>query len=225
MNQNEDASLALSCRFEKKGPIRFISHLDLTRAFHRAFLRARLPLKHSEGFSPHPKFSFALPLSVGTESEAELAYFTLKNGSSLSLDRIRDALQEEMPKGIRILSVGEQNGKFSEIAFASYRILFPNGTLSPKAMRDPLPKGEILVEKRNKKGKIVPKDISVGIHSLLFSREAEGLLLQAVLACGAEAYLSPEILLLALEKTLPTLDQSGKRILRTGIYRQDLTSF
>ena len=71
---------APSCRikFEKKGPIRFISHLDLTRAFHRAFARAGIKLKFSEGFSPHPKFAFGLPLSVGTEIKTEFAEFTLK---------------------------------------------------------------------------------------------------------------------------------------------------
>jgi radical SAM-linked protein len=37
--------------------MRYISHLDLMRLFMRAMRRADLPLKMSEGFSPHPKLS------------------------------------------------------------------------------------------------------------------------------------------------------------------------
>ena len=47
MNIPQAEARSLRCRFEKTGPIRFISHLDLTRAFHRAFSRAAIPLKFS----------------------------------------------------------------------------------------------------------------------------------------------------------------------------------
>ena len=50
--------------FEKKGSAVWISHLDLMRLFQRAFKRADLPLKHTQGFNPRPSVSIALPLSV-----------------------------------------------------------------------------------------------------------------------------------------------------------------
>ena len=51
--------------FEKKGSAVWISHLDLMRLFQRAFKRADLALKHTQGFNPRPSVSIALPLSVG----------------------------------------------------------------------------------------------------------------------------------------------------------------
>ncbi|MBN1872216.1 MAG: DUF2344 domain-containing protein, partial [Candidatus Omnitrophica bacterium] len=48
-------SYGFDITLEKKGTMRFISHLDLLRLFQRAARRARLPLKFSQGFSPHPK--------------------------------------------------------------------------------------------------------------------------------------------------------------------------
>jgi radical SAM-linked protein len=35
------------------------SHLDVQRTLQRAFRRAGLPLLYSNGFNPHPQFSFA----------------------------------------------------------------------------------------------------------------------------------------------------------------------
>ena len=55
--------------FEKSGNAIFISHLDLMRLFQRAFKRAGLPLTHTQGYSPRPSVSIALPLSVGKKTE------------------------------------------------------------------------------------------------------------------------------------------------------------
>ena len=63
--------------FEKKGNAVWISHLDLMRLFQRAFKRASLPLKHTQGYNPKPSVSIALPLSVGVESCCELLDFEL----------------------------------------------------------------------------------------------------------------------------------------------------
>ena len=40
--------------FSKTGRARYISHLDLMRTFQRAFLRAEVPIRHTEGFNPMP---------------------------------------------------------------------------------------------------------------------------------------------------------------------------
>ena len=49
--------------FSKTGNAVWISHLDLMRVFQRAFRRAGMLLKHSQGFTPHPCLSMAMPLS------------------------------------------------------------------------------------------------------------------------------------------------------------------
>ena len=216
---------ALRCRFEKTGPIRFISHLDLTRAFHRAFSRAGIPLKFSEGFSPHPKFSFALPLSVGTESLAELADFTLKAGYEVPVEEIREALQNQMPAGIKILSIEEQGAKFADIAYAEYRVTLPKAdpALCP-TLQEALT-GEVLIQKKNKKGKWVEKDISKGIFKIHFAEEEGGVGIYACLSASGENYLKPETVLEALTGKIPDFDCSEKRILRCKVLRSDLTPF
>ena len=61
--------------FSKEGRAVWISHLDLLRTFQRAFIRAGLVVRHSQGFHPHPVMSFVLPLSVGQSSACELLDF------------------------------------------------------------------------------------------------------------------------------------------------------
>ena len=63
--------------FSKTGRAKYISHLDLMRTFQRAFARAKIQIKHTEGFHPHPFVSIALPLSVGYSSQCEILEFTL----------------------------------------------------------------------------------------------------------------------------------------------------
>lgn len=89
--------------FAKKGAMRYISHLDLMRLFARAMRRAGLPLKLSEGFSPHPRLSLARALKLGVESDREQGSIVLKE--FVRTDEVRRLLQEQMPGGIEILSV------------------------------------------------------------------------------------------------------------------------
>ncbi|MBR3737453.1 MAG: TIGR03936 family radical SAM-associated protein, partial [Eubacterium sp.] len=58
-------------RFSKTDTAKYISHLDINRAFQRAFSRAKINLWYTEGFNPHPYMSFSLPLSLGVESLCE----------------------------------------------------------------------------------------------------------------------------------------------------------
>jgi hypothetical protein len=51
--------------FEKRGRLRFLSHLELAALFQRAFRRAGLSVAHSQGFNPHPRISFGPALPVG----------------------------------------------------------------------------------------------------------------------------------------------------------------
>ena len=59
-------------KFTKTGALQFISHLDLNRTMKTVMIRAKIPIHYSEGFNPHPKMVFALPLSIGAESVCEL---------------------------------------------------------------------------------------------------------------------------------------------------------
>ena len=84
--------------FSKTGRARYISHLDLMRTFQRAFARAKIPIKHTEGFNPHPFVSIALPLSVGYSSQCEILEFGLLEGTSY--EEVPERLTAVMPEGI-----------------------------------------------------------------------------------------------------------------------------
>ncbi|MCX5695133.1 MAG: TIGR03936 family radical SAM-associated protein [Candidatus Omnitrophica bacterium] len=86
--------------FSKTGAMIYIGHLDLMRLFTRAMRRADLPLKMSEGFSPHPKLSFKRALKLGLESENEEAGIVLR--LPLDSEEFKNKLQKELPKGLEI---------------------------------------------------------------------------------------------------------------------------
>jgi radical SAM-linked protein len=89
--------------FAKKDRMKYISHLDLMRLFMRAMRRADLPLKMTEGFSPHPKLSMKRALKLGLESENEEATVVLKE--IIQPQEFKQRLQEQLPEGITIREV------------------------------------------------------------------------------------------------------------------------
>ncbi|MDR0916877.1 MAG: TIGR03936 family radical SAM-associated protein [Oscillospiraceae bacterium] len=90
-------------KFEKLGRAVWISHLDTMETWRRAFRRADVTLRHSEGFNPHPLMSIALPLSVGQESVCELLDFDTTHPieRAETVRRLNDAL----PEGFRALDI------------------------------------------------------------------------------------------------------------------------
>lgn len=70
------------------------------RLFMRALRRADLPLKMTEGFSPHPKFSIKRALKLGLESDNEEASIILKE--QVSPQEFKERLQKQLPQGIEI---------------------------------------------------------------------------------------------------------------------------
>ena len=83
--------------------MRFISHRDVARAFERAFRIETLPLSFTLGFSPRPKVSFGLALSVGHESDAE--YLDLELATSIPLESLPGRLTRALPEGIEVVAV------------------------------------------------------------------------------------------------------------------------
>ncbi len=57
--------------FEKKGAVRYISHLDLTRNMSRGIKLSGLPVWYTEGFNPRIYMTYAMPLSLGVCGERE----------------------------------------------------------------------------------------------------------------------------------------------------------
>ena len=85
--------------FSKSQRARYISHLDLMRTFQRAFLRAGVTIRHTEGYNPHPFVSVALPISVGYSSECEILEFGLVSPLSPELKAINYIVNFEYEDG------------------------------------------------------------------------------------------------------------------------------
>jgi len=98
-----DSGFPVRVRFAKRGKVRFISHRDVARAFERAFRIEQLPLAFTEGFSPRPKVSFGLALSVGHESIAENLDVELRE--PVETGAWPERLSAALPEGIDVTGV------------------------------------------------------------------------------------------------------------------------
>ena len=92
-------------RFTETGKVRFVSHRDVARLFERALRKLRLPVAYSEGFSPRPKLSFGLALTVAHESEAE--YLDVELTEPPDVDGLPEALSAALPVGLDVVGVAE----------------------------------------------------------------------------------------------------------------------
>lgn len=120
--------------FAKTGRARYISHLDLMRTFQRAFLRADIAIKHTEGFNKHAFVSIPLPLSVGFSSQCELLDFELVDDTPL--EQVPQRMNKVLPEGVEILSCYEAGRPAKHLAFVEYEITIP--TPSPKTVAEEL---------------------------------------------------------------------------------------
>jgi len=98
-----DAGYPLRIRFAKRGPVRFISHRDVARAFERAFRVAELPVAFTRGFSPRPKVSFGPALAVGYESDAE--YLDVECTHEVAVDDVARAASRALPEGMVVTGI------------------------------------------------------------------------------------------------------------------------
>jgi radical SAM family uncharacterized protein/radical SAM-linked protein len=91
-------------RFEKKGPMALLGHLDIVRELPRIFRRVGEQLTYTQGFHPKPDMSFAPALSLGVASLDE--YVDLRLDRALSqpeLDALVAAMNRATPTGLVFL--------------------------------------------------------------------------------------------------------------------------
>ena len=180
-------------RFEKLGRMRFLSHLEMLTLFIRAVGRARIPMRYSQGFHPHPKFSFATALSVGIESHAE--YMDMEVDAGFSADELREALNAALPEGVRVLEAAVISMKAPALSVIMEQVRY-RVTL-PEALANDLPArvaGFLALEssplRREKKGKVVEFDLR---HEM-FELTAAGTVLEMLVGRGKPVEFSSAIL-------------------------------
>jgi len=148
----------LRLRYAKRGPLRFTSHRDFARAFERALLRANVPIAYSQGFTPHPKISYASAAPTGVASEAEYVEIALRE--PVDPGDLRAALDAALSPGLDVLEVVETplhggGGLADRIDTSRWRIELPGvpvGVLAD-AVDAFLRESEVYVERLTKQGR------------------------------------------------------------------------
>ena len=143
-------------------------------------IRAGVPIKYSEGFNPHPKMVFALPLSVGTESVTE--YLDFKITKPMTEKELSDRLNSAFPPEMRVIDAYEPSTKFTDIKFAEY-VLENDADFSTEALEAE----SIVVMKKTKSG-----EKETDIKPLIRSYKKEGNKLICVLSASPDSYLNPD---------------------------------
>ena len=82
---------------------KFLSHLDMLRAWQRAIVRSGLNLAYSQGFNKHPKLSFSSALAVGLTSSGE--YVDIELNDELPAEEIFERLKRHLPPALEIYAV------------------------------------------------------------------------------------------------------------------------
>ena len=180
---------------------KYISHLDLLRAFTRAITRAELPVRYTQGFNPHQIITFSLPLPIGVTSETE--FVDIDFDESANNDEIMSKLNENLPPDIRILGVGELVHSATDIALASYDIILKSPMDIDKEKAEGFfKKTDIPVMKKTKKG---DKEVNLSeyINSVEFKEIGnKEIKMTVVLSAGGSMNIKPDIMISALEKEL-----------------------
>ena len=162
--------------FDKFGEMKFISHLDLLRFFDRLLKKSQIPVKYSQGFHPRPKMSFGSPVSLGTEAYDELMDFELE--SPMSNEEVFERLNSSNVMGFRVNKVEEVPRKSS--IMEEYTIMIYEIEESEKdilKLEELLNRDEI-VEVKEKKGKIVTRDLKVRVKS--FKRDNNKIIMEII---------------------------------------------
>ena len=156
--------MKLIAAYQKGKEIAMISHLDIQRTLQRAFRRAGIPLLYSNGFNPHPQFSFATAAATGMSSSCE--WFEVQLSEEMRPEEFVRRANEAMPQGMRVsnaFAAPENYGSLSaKLRAAQYRVDLqfetPADHETLAQTLEAMLTGEIIIQKRTKGG-IRPVDM------------------------------------------------------------------
>ena len=190
--------------YTKLGDARLISHLDMNRVFLRAVNRTDIPIWYTQGYNPHPYFSFSLPLSLGVESECESFDMRLDD-DEYPIENVKSEFNRVLPGGIQIVSVGIPKMKAKDI----YCGIFEAAFKTPRAdslfiqVEKILKGGELTAVKKQKSGKKkVEAQVNIlqGVITYTISKQKDTVKLKLLLLSGIKMNTNPVLLVNSLKK-------------------------
>lgn len=195
-------------RFSKSGPACYISHLDLMRTFQRAFLRAGIHIRHTEGFNPHAYVSIPLPLSVGFSSQCEIMEFGLAEETDKA--SIPWRLTRALPEGIIVTKCYDGVRPFKELGYVNYIVTLEYDAGAPvgaeNTIRSLLSRESLVVTKKSKKAKSgqVQVDLIPLIHKVDYEGRRDTVVLDMILKAQNPG-LNPTLLISTIQSECPEL--------------------
>lgn len=211
--------------YTKTGSAKYISHLDVMRAFQRALKRTKIKVWYTEGFHPHLYLNFALPLSLGYESLCECVDFRLLE--EVPFGELAARVGAALPEGFGVVSAAAPVMKVSEIRRADYKIAFScpghGEEEALAAWQACFDRPEIPVLKKTKRGERTV-DLKPETEISTLTREDGRFRFRARLAAGCEETVNPALLFGAFTEFsgLPADDIS---VMRTAVYRENGEAF
>ncbi len=185
----------------------------MVRLFTRTFSKAGIPIKFSEGYNPHPKFSIGNPLPLGTESLAE--YMDVELAEWMDPETFIERMNKSLPQGIQLIEckmVEKKASLTSLISWSHYEIRFISDKLDGEDnFEEALSKwnslSQVNITKKKKKGKKKVErqlDIKPLIGNITYKgKDNEDFhVLSALLKSGESGNLKPIELMEAMEREL-----------------------
>lgn len=212
-------------RFSKTGRAIYISHLDLMRTFQRAFMRAGIKVKHTEGYNPHAYVSVALPLSVGVSSHCEILDFGLRD--DIPLDQLPELMNKALPEGITVTSAYNGGQKVGKLKYVKCEITMEYDNGVPAGTAAALDKlfaaKELVIEKKTKKG-MGMSDIKEGIHRISFE-EHKGIVTASCVLSAQNPAVSPDNIVSAIRQKASEYAPDFASALRIETFDENMEIF
>jgi len=188
-------------KITKAGYMKYISHLDMVRLFRNAFKKAGIKISYSQGFNPHPKISFALPLSLGYSSTCEILEFETNEKNDPG--EMLNIMNTIMPEGIKITECAESEEAKSfaaKVAAASYEISIPadagsGADVAGLCERFLSQKSIPALKKQKATGAVKEIDIKNMIQTMSGAGTGDKITLYVKMDSGGASNLSPELLI------------------------------
>ena len=220
-------------KFRKVGNLQFISHLDLQKAMAKVLVRAKAPLWYSKGFNPHPKLIFALPLSVGAQSECE--YLDVRVERAMPPLELMEHINDELTEELRFLDAYYAQTKLEDIYWAEYDFeIVTEGAdenLAREIEKILTAEQVIILKKAKDKYKNIffkEQDIAPYVRDVSVGFEDGAVKINAKLSASinqTHPHINPETIVTMLKEKLGILSGDVTReqydIIRTRIYFED----
>ncbi len=217
--------MILRTKFYKKNYLKYISHLDMMRLFHRNFNKAGIPIYYSEGFNPHPKFSIANPLTLGLESEDE--YMDIEM-DFMEINDFINKMNDSLPKDIQITKavyLDKPDSVAGLIEYAEYDFTFELDKSLEDIQADLdqfLDNDEIIIKRLGKKkGKRVEKEENIRpfIRKVSLRQDGRDFVLNALVKSGSNGNLKPSDFINAfIDNRDLNMEKDSISIIRRGQY-------